>query len=119
MMTLAEAAAILSLSPDTLRRQAQRGKLKGRKYGKTWVVTPREVERYAEVSMLRCGSTDPRYGQRCILKPDHQDRHQARGGPVWDSAVLTGGTPSRVSSGYAVQEQGPASVDVRQTSEDG
>jgi excisionase family DNA binding protein len=46
MMTLAEAAAILSLSPDTLRRQAQRGKLKGRKYGKTWVVTPREVERY-------------------------------------------------------------------------
>jgi excisionase family DNA binding protein len=47
MLTLAEAAALLNLSPDTLRRQAQRGKLRGQKYGKTWVVSQREVDRYA------------------------------------------------------------------------
>jgi excisionase family DNA binding protein len=87
MLTLTEAAALLGLSPITLRVQIRNGKMRASKKGRDWFVTPREVERY----------------RRQSLRPP----------------VLTGGTPSGVSSGYAVQEQGPASVDVRQTSEDG
>lgn len=45
-MTLAEAATILGIHPDTLRRQVHLGKLKARKVGRDWTVTPREVERY-------------------------------------------------------------------------
>lgn len=46
MLTLAEAAARLGLSPTTLRVQIHKGKLKGRLVGNTWTVTEREVERY-------------------------------------------------------------------------
>lgn len=47
MMTLAEAAERLHLSPDTLRKQAQRGKLKATRIGKRlYVVEEAEVERY-------------------------------------------------------------------------
>ena len=53
-MTLNEAAAILGLSPDTLRWQVRNGKLKARKVGRDWHVTPREVERYRRES-LRAG----------------------------------------------------------------
>jgi len=50
MMTLSEAAERLGLSPDTLRRQAQAGRLRARKLGTLWIVSEREVERYrAEV----------------------------------------------------------------------
>jgi excisionase family DNA binding protein len=45
-MTLNEAAAILGVQPDTLRRQIHLGKLKARKVGRDWTVTAREVERY-------------------------------------------------------------------------
>jgi hypothetical protein len=45
-MTLAEAATVLGLSPATLRWQVRNGKLKARKVGPVWTVTPREVERY-------------------------------------------------------------------------
>ena len=45
-MTLAKAAAILGVHPDTLRRQVHRGKLTAKKVGRDWTVTPREVERY-------------------------------------------------------------------------
>jgi excisionase family DNA binding protein len=45
-MTLIEAAASLGVEPGTLRRQIQLGKLKARKVGRDWQVTPREVERY-------------------------------------------------------------------------
>jgi len=45
-MTLAEAAAVLGLSPDTLRWQVRKGKLRARKVGPIWTVTPGEVARY-------------------------------------------------------------------------
>ena len=50
-MTLAEAAATLGIHPDTLRRQVRLGKLKARKTGPIWTVTPREVERYRRDSL--------------------------------------------------------------------
>jgi excisionase family DNA binding protein len=45
-MTLIEAAAILGVTPDTLRQQIANGKLRARKVGRDWTVTPKEVERY-------------------------------------------------------------------------
>jgi excisionase family DNA binding protein len=45
-MTLTEAAAVLGVSPDTLRQQIARGRLKATKLGRDWWVTPKEVERY-------------------------------------------------------------------------
>ena len=47
-MTLNEAAAILGVTPDTLRQQLANGKLRGRKIGPIWTVTRREVELYAK-----------------------------------------------------------------------
>jgi len=46
VMTLAEAAQLLNLSPETLRWQIRNGKLRARKIGPLWTVTEREVERY-------------------------------------------------------------------------
>ena len=45
-MTLTEAARLLGVAADTLRRQVHLGKLKARKVGRDWHVTPGEVERY-------------------------------------------------------------------------
>ena len=47
MVTLAEAAQRLGIEHDTLRRQIRLGKLKARKLGPIWVVSEKEVERYA------------------------------------------------------------------------
>ena len=47
-MTLKEAAERLGLSHATLRVQIMKGKLKARKIGRDWHVTPREVERYRQ-----------------------------------------------------------------------
>lgn len=46
MLTLADAAKLLNLSPDTLRWQIRNGKLRARKVGPIWTVSEREVERY-------------------------------------------------------------------------
>jgi excisionase family DNA binding protein len=46
MLTLAEAASILGLSPGTLRWQIRNGRLVGQKVGRDWLVAPSEVERY-------------------------------------------------------------------------
>lgn len=54
-MTLTEAAAQLGVTPDTLRQQIAAGKLKARKAGRDWTVTPREVERYRVESLGRVG----------------------------------------------------------------
>lgn len=50
MLTLAEAAARLGLSPSTLLTQVQRGRLKARKVGPIWTVSEREIARYAAES---------------------------------------------------------------------
>ena len=47
-MTLKEAAAQLSVTPDNLRGAIARGTLKARKVGRDWTVTRREVERYRQ-----------------------------------------------------------------------
>ena len=46
MLTLVEAADELGVTASTLRHQVQAGRLRARLLGKTYVVTPREVERY-------------------------------------------------------------------------
>lgn len=55
ILTLAEAGALLDRSPDTLRRQVQRGRLRARLIGKTWVTTRDEVERYRRESLGQAG----------------------------------------------------------------
>jgi len=45
-VTLREAAAILRLTPDTLRQQIANGKLRASKRGRDWWVTDSEVQRY-------------------------------------------------------------------------
>ena len=54
-LTLAEAATRLGVSHSTLRNQVKNGRLRATLIGKTWVVTPREVERYRAESLGRPG----------------------------------------------------------------
>ena len=54
-ITLAAAGALLGVSPATLRNQIHAKRLRGTLVGKTWVVTPREVERYRAESLGRPG----------------------------------------------------------------
>ena len=49
-LTLEEAAASLGVAASTLRVQLHKGKLKGKKVGPVWVLTPKEVERYRRES---------------------------------------------------------------------
>jgi excisionase family DNA binding protein len=46
MLTLAEAAKRLGLSPDTLRWQIRNRKLRAKKIGPIWIVSEREIARY-------------------------------------------------------------------------
>lgn len=46
VVTLREAAERLGVLSDTLRRQIALGKLRARKVGRDWHVSPSEVERY-------------------------------------------------------------------------
>ena len=57
-MTLPEAAASLGVTTATLRQQIANGKLRARKVGRDWSVTPGEVERYRRES--RRGTDDLR-----------------------------------------------------------
>lgn len=50
-MTLVEAAAILGVTPATLRQQIARGKLRAMKRGRDWWVTKGELERYRRDSL--------------------------------------------------------------------
>ena len=54
-ITLAQAGALLGVSPASLRNQVRNGRLTATKVGTTWVVTPREVERYRAESLGRPG----------------------------------------------------------------
>lgn len=55
MLTLAQAASRLGVSPNTLRNQINNGRLRGRLVGKTWTVSEREVERYRAESVGKPG----------------------------------------------------------------
>jgi excisionase family DNA binding protein len=59
MLTLSEAAARLGVTAATLRQQIANGRLKGRKIGRDWTVSEREVERYARVSRRVSPDTTP------------------------------------------------------------
>jgi hypothetical protein len=48
ILTLGEAAALCGLSPHTLSQQAEKGKLRGRKVGHTWITTRRCLAIYLE-----------------------------------------------------------------------
>ena len=54
-MTTKEAAALLGLSPATVRRQVENGAIAARKVGRDWTITPREVERYRITSLGKPG----------------------------------------------------------------
>jgi excisionase family DNA binding protein len=45
-MTLIAAAALLGVTPATLRQQIAASRLRAKKVGRDWQVTTREVERY-------------------------------------------------------------------------
>jgi hypothetical protein len=49
LISLQEAAAICNLSPDHLRRLAERGDLWGKKIGRNWVTTKQAVSEYTSV----------------------------------------------------------------------
>ena len=55
MLTLSEAAAELGISSATLRHQVQLGRLTARLFGKTYVITVDELERYRASSLGRPG----------------------------------------------------------------
>jgi hypothetical protein len=55
LLSLADAAEVLGISPATLRHQAAAGRLHGRVMGKTWITTVAEVERYRAESLGRPG----------------------------------------------------------------
>jgi hypothetical protein len=54
-VTLTDAGKVLGLSPATLRSQIRNGAMRGKLVGKTWTVTPREVERYRAEHLGRPG----------------------------------------------------------------
>jgi excisionase family DNA binding protein len=54
-VTLAEAAGELGLDPSTLRRQIARGKLRARKVGPVWTVSPAALELYRREHLGRRG----------------------------------------------------------------
>jgi excisionase family DNA binding protein len=54
-MTLTEAAALLGVTAATLRQQVANGRLRARRVGPLWTVTPKEVERYRLTSRARPG----------------------------------------------------------------
>lgn len=49
-LTLQEAAASLGVAASTLRVQIRNGKLRAKKIGPLWVVSPKEIERYRRES---------------------------------------------------------------------
>jgi excisionase family DNA binding protein len=50
ILTLADAADQLGLSPTTLAAQVRNGRMRARCFGKTWLTTTAEVARYREHS---------------------------------------------------------------------
>jgi excisionase family DNA binding protein len=64
MLTLAEAAAELGISSATLRHQVQLGRMKARLFGKTYVITAQELERYRATSLGKPGRPSHRSAPR-------------------------------------------------------
>jgi excisionase family DNA binding protein len=54
-MTLTEAAAELGLEPSTLRHQIRNGRIRARKVGPVWTVTPAELAHYRAEHLGKIG----------------------------------------------------------------
>jgi excisionase family DNA binding protein len=46
LISLAEAAKLYGFDQDYLRQLIHKGRLRGRKIGRNWVTTPRDMEQY-------------------------------------------------------------------------
>ena len=55
ILSLAEAASRLGISPTTLRHAAQSGTLDAKRIGNSWATTPAAVERYRAERLGRVG----------------------------------------------------------------
>jgi excisionase family DNA binding protein len=55
LVTVAEAAAYLVLSPATVRRQILKGRIRARKVGRDWDIDFSELQRYRIESLGRPG----------------------------------------------------------------
>ncbi len=55
LLSLGEASALLGVSATTLRHQVKHGRLAARLFGKTWITTKHEVERYRSENLGRAG----------------------------------------------------------------
>jgi len=64
MLTLTQAAAELGISAATLRHQVQLGRMQARLFGKTYVITADELERYRSTSLGRPGRPSHRSSPR-------------------------------------------------------
>ena len=64
MLTLTEAAAELGISSATLRHQVQLGRMQARLFGKTYVVSTEELERYRTTSLGKPGRPSHRSAPR-------------------------------------------------------
>ena len=57
--TVPEAAEILRVSPDWLRRRLCEKKLPGRKFGRTWVLTDADLQTALDMSYSKPTATPP------------------------------------------------------------
>ncbi|MBX5491073.1 MAG: helix-turn-helix domain-containing protein [Chloroflexi bacterium] len=64
VLTLAEAARLSGLSPHTLVQQAERGKLRARKAGRTWITTREGLNEYLALHSRRRNKRDGLNGRR-------------------------------------------------------
>jgi excisionase family DNA binding protein len=64
MFTLTEAAVELGISAATLRHQVQGGRLAARLFGKTYVISTDELERYRATSLGKPGRPSHRSAPR-------------------------------------------------------
>jgi hypothetical protein len=69
--TLAEAAVELGVAPSTLRHQAQTGVLRAELFGKTYVVTAGEIERYRRDHLGKAGRPVGAKDSRPRKRPAH------------------------------------------------
>jgi excisionase family DNA binding protein len=64
MLTLAEAAEQLGIASSTLRHQVQLGRMQARLFGKTYVISTEELERYRATSLGKPGRPSHRSAPR-------------------------------------------------------
>jgi excisionase family DNA binding protein len=76
VLTLVEAGERIGLSPNTLRNQIKRGVLPAHLAGKTYLVRPKDLEKYERDHMGKPGAASPdhpRTGNRKPRKPKEKD----------------------------------------------